>query len=396
MTNKSFNTFVLGQPPATSVDAADSVPLIQGGGTKKALVSAFTSYNVVGPTGGDDTAMLNSAFGGSASRPVFLSFGTYDVRGPLIVPDNGIVVGEEVNAWDFYNGATPRTLLRANATNSFVSGKDIYSNQAILTIGNYSHIRGFSIFGLKNIGGHANVDGIAVPNKAFATIEGIWVNLCYNGINASSIGTVAGGSPWGNNIIGLRIYGGGVLYNETYGFLTAGGSGGYFSDAHLSNLQVVSNQAGGMYCGTGTDATQILNCRIEDQVNGVQFLKAQNIVFDGCIFDRNSAPIWIDSCWTITVSGCNLNSPGNAGSGGGETGTHVRFSSTYFTNQGMAFSGNNYIQGAAGTSYTYGVDAGATVTGYFAETGTPEFNTDIYQDPYSQSIIRPLRVKLGP
>src|SRR6516164_9339022 len=105
MANEGFNTFVLGQPPATSAAAADSIPLIQGGVTKKAPVSTITSYNVVGPTGGDDTPMLNGAFSGAASRPVFLSFGAYDVRGPLTIPDNGIVVGEEINAWDFYNGA---------------------------------------------------------------------------------------------------------------------------------------------------------------------------------------------------------------------------------------------------------------------------------------------------
>jgi hypothetical protein len=369
---------------------ADSIPLIRGGGTKKASVSTITPYYVVGPTGGDDTAMLNSAFSGAASRAVFLSFGTYDVRGPLTIPDYGVVLGEEINAWDYWNGVRPRTLLEANASNTFTSG------QAILTMGNYSHLRGFSIFGLKNVGAHPNVDGIAVPNKAFATIQDIWVNLCYNGINALSDGNVAGGSPWGHNIIGLRVSGGGVLYNEVYGLWSRGLNGGYFSDAHLSNMQVVSNGAAGLWIGDGDATCQILNCRLEDQPVGIRFTKAGDISFVGGLFDRNDAPIIIDSCSTITVSGCASTSAGNGGSGTGGVGTHVRFASTYYANTEMAFSGNNYAQNAAATSYTYGVDANSTVTGYFAETGNPSANTAVFQDTYSQSVIAPLMVKLGP
>ncbi len=33
------------------------------------------------------------------------------------------------------------------------------------------------------------------------------------------------------------------------------------------------------------------------------------------------------------------------------------------------------------------VDAGAAVTGCFAETRTPDFDTDVYQDAYSPSMI---------
>ena len=386
MANEGFNTFVLGQPTATSAAAADSIPLIQGGGTKKAPISTITSYNVVGPTGGDDTAMLNSAFAGAASRPVFLSFGAYNVSGPLTVPDYGVIVGEEINAWDFYNGVHPRTLLQANVTNTFAA----YS--AILTLGNYNHIRGFSIFGLVNDNPSTTVSGIAVPNKAFVTIQDVWCNLCYNGINLTSDGVVRG-SPWGASNLGVRIYGGGVLYNSNFGLLAVS-TGGYVSDSHFSNIQVVSNSLAGMYLSSGVTSCQILNCRVEDQPTGIWMKTSSNLLFNGCIFDRNRSPIIIDSCQAITVAACN--SSAGPGSGSGGTSTHVKFSSTYLGNQGMSFSGNTYKQGAAATSYAYGVDAGATVTGYFAETGTPDFNTAIFQDAYSQSVIVPLMVKLGP
>lgn len=386
MSNEGFNTFVLGQPPATSAAAGDSIPLIQGGGTKKASVSTITAYNVVEPTGGDDTGMLNSAFSGAASRPVFLSFGTYNVSAALTMPDYGVVVGEEINAWDFYNGVRPRTLLQANPANAFPS------NTAILTLGNYNHIRGFTIFGLKNFDAGTTISGIAVPNKAFVTIEDIWVNLCYNGIDLTSDGVLRG-SPWGANNIGVRIYGGGVLYNSNIGLLAVS-TGGYVSDSHFSNIQVVSNSFAGMYLSSGVASCQILNCRVEDQPVGIWLKTSSNLLFNGCIFDRNRSPVIIDSCSAVTVTGCN--SSAGPGSGNEGTSTHVQFSSTYLKNQGVAFSGNTYKQGAAATSYAYGVDAGAAVTGYFAETGTPDFNTAVFQDAYSQSIIAPLMVKLGP
>jgi hypothetical protein len=136
-------------PPPTP--PPPGVPLTTDAGT--AILTndngTITSYNVVGPTGGDDTAMLNSAFAGAASRPVFLSFGTYNVSGPLTIADYGVVVGEEINAWDYYNGVRPRTLLQVINSNSFAQNS--HNPSAVVNIGNYSHIRGFSIFGEKTL-----------------------------------------------------------------------------------------------------------------------------------------------------------------------------------------------------------------------------------------------------
>jgi hypothetical protein len=357
------------------------------------MANTITSYNVVGHTGGDDTAMLNSAFAGAASRPVFLSFGTYNVSGPLTIADYGVVVGEEINAWDYYNGVRPRTLLQVTNPNSFAQNP--HNPSAVVNVGNYSHIRGFSIFGEKNFNAGTNVAGVRVNNKAFVTIQDIWANLCYAGFWVQSDGSIAGGSPWGNNNIGCRIYGGGTLYNYEWGILAGGVNGGYFSDAQINNVQVVSNGDKGIWFGNGVTSTQVTACRIEDQTYGFFAEESTNILLNGCIFDRNLAPITFDSCAKMTVTGCN--SSAGPASSSGYTCTHVNFLSNALQPQAMSFAGNTYMQGAAATSYAYGVDINTkTMTGYFAEDGTPGFNTAIFQDSNTQSVIAPLMVKLGP
>jgi hypothetical protein len=389
MANEGFNTFVLGQTPATSAAAADSIPLIQGGATKKAPVSTITSFNIVGPTGGDDTVMLNSAFAGSASRPVFLSFGTYNVSGPLTIADYGVVVGEEINAWDFYNGTRPRTLLQANTANTFPA------RTAILTLGNYNHIRGFSIFGLKATVPSTTISGVAVPNKAFVTIQDIWVNLCYHGFDLTSDGVVRG-SPWGASNIGPRIYGGGTLYNAGNG-IQMNSTGGFISDGVINNVQIVSNTVG-LYIGQSVTSMQIIGCRLEDQTTACQMLKATNVLINGCITDRCMNNLILDSCLDITVTGNRFSLGPGSGSGG--TGVHVSFQSSVFASDRMYFAGNGYQQGAAATSYTYAADvfigSGSGFHGYFAEDGCPTANTAVFQDAQTQTVMTPLMVHLGP
>jgi hypothetical protein len=387
MANEGFNTFVLGQPPAASAAATDSVPLIQAGSTSRAAVSTITPYYLVGPTGGDDTAMLNSAFANSPSRPVMLSFGQYNVSGPLTVPDYGVVLGAgEINLNDYWhNRSTPRINLVLNPTNSFVNG------QAAINMGNYSHVKDFSIVGLRNYAGHAQVNGVNIKNKAYSIVEGLYITLCYDGINGVSDGSVSGGSPWGNNSIGNVIRGCFIGYSEEYGFYSWGGNGGYFSDAEITQLWCGACNAGAVNVGSGFGNSRFVNCRIEDQGSGIHIMNTGAILMSGCLFDRNGAPITIDNSLSISITGCMSTSAGNNGSGSGGTGTHVFFKNSCANIQ---LAGNVYNQGAAATSYTYGVQSAGTVSGAFCEGGGG--NTVQYQDAYSQSVIAPLMVKLGP
>src|SRR5271169_831644 len=392
MANEGFNTFVLGQTAATSAAATDSVPLIQGGGTKKAPVSIITSYNVVGPTGGDDTAMLDNAFANSASRPVMLSFGQYNVTGPLSVPDGGAVLGaSEINVASEYwhTGINPRVNLVVNPTNSFTNG------QAVINVGNYSCVSTFSIFGVRNYSGHALVNGVNVHNKAYPIIDNLYIVLCYDGINSFSDGSVPGGSPWGNNSIGAVFRRCLASENEDCGFLAWADNGGYCSDQEITDCWFSANYQGSVFVGSGWGNARIVNCRIEDQGTGLVVQNTGQILVSSCLFDRNGAPIKINNSSNISIVGCISASAGNNGSGSGGTGTHVFFGQNNVGAGGncsnIQLAGNTYNIGAATTSYTYGVDSGGggvIVSGAIYESGLG--NTALYQDTYSQGLISPL------
>jgi hypothetical protein len=392
MANEGFNTFILGQTAATSAAGTDSFPLIQGGETKNAPVSTITSYNVVGPTGSDDTAMLNSTFANAASRPVMLSFGQYNVTGPLIVPDAGVVLGAgEINvASDYWHTSlTPRVSLVVNETNSFTNG------QAVINLGNYSSVSTFSIFGARNFTGHALVNGVNVGNHAYPMVDNLYIVLCYDGINCVSDGSVAGGSPWGNNSIGAVFRRCLSSENENCGFEAWSLNGGFCSDQEISDCWFSANNAISVSVGSGWGNARIVNCRIEDQGAGLIIQNTGQVLVSSCLFDRNSAPIQINNSSNISLVGCISASAGNDGSGSGGTGTHVFFGQNNVGPGGncsnIQLAGNTYNIGAATTSYTYGVDSGGggvTVSGAIYESGLG--NTALYQNSYSQGIISPL------
>lgn len=390
---QGFNAFILARTAATSLATGDSVAIVQGGSTRRASPSLFGAYNVVGPSGGNDTAMLNSALATSASRPVLLSFGDYDVQGPLQMPDFGVVTGPpEINLSDYYHAPqAARIRLVLSASGSWVDG------DAALDVGNYCHVKDFTIFGMRNIGGHKQVDGLRISNRSYTIVENIWVNLCYVGLNCASNGAINNGSPWGNNSIGTQIRRCWLLYNETWGFLAYGINGGFFSDAEIFGLEGAANAFGGVYFASGAGNSRFVNGRFETGNIGILLEKAGVTSLVGCQFDRLSQPIVITSADTISVTGCVSASAGNTGGGSGGVGTHVKFQAQASVgNTNIQFAGNTYNQGAAATTSVYGVDAGVTVSGAFCEGGSGESNTNVYQDAYTQTVIAPLRAKLGP
>jgi hypothetical protein len=230
------------------------------------------------------------------------------------------------------------------------------------------------------------VQGLWIKNKAYVIVDGLYINLCFNGIKAVSDGTVNGGSPWGNNSIGAILRRCFLAFNEADGFITFGLNGGFFSDAAYTEIWAAANNGPGMFVGNGSGQCRIVNCRLEDQFQGLYLSAIQNLTVVGCQFDRQGQPITLDSVQNASIVGCISAGAGNTGSGSGGTGTHINFTARGATN--VTFSGNSYTVGAADTSYTYGVVSPGTVTGAFYETG--DGNTAVYQDAYSRSIISPL------
>jgi hypothetical protein len=132
-------TGATGPTGPTGASGGPTGPTGAAGATGATGSVGLLAYNVVGPSGGDDTAMLNSAFSTAASRPVMLSFGQYQVTAPLIVPDYGFVTGAgEIDLNDYYqNPQPPRVNLVGQSTNTFVD------DDAIVNMGNYSRVQNF-------------------------------------------------------------------------------------------------------------------------------------------------------------------------------------------------------------------------------------------------------------
>jgi hypothetical protein len=139
-----------------------------------------------------------------------------------------------------------------------------------------------------------------------------------------------------------------------------------------------------------------VNCRIEDQTTGLVMESTSNVLVSACLFDRNISPIILKDCNNITINSCMSSSAGNGGSGNGGTGTHVLFAPNFWGSNAfdnIQLGANVYNQGAATTSYTYGVSSGVTVTNSaILESGGG--NTAVYQDSYSSSVLTPFRVTL--
>ncbi len=388
MTTESFNTFVLGQGTATSAAPTDSFPLIQGGGTKRALISTITSYNVVSPTGGDDTSMLSAAFANSATRPVMLSFGQYQVSGPLVIPIGGVVVGAgEVDAaqpWAV--GNVFKCCLNVVSPGSWSSHLDADGRVAVVYPGSYS---------IYASSANTLVDGVQWQNVTWSYCVNIFVVNCNTGFSAVSDGNIAGdgGNPQGNNNIANIIRGGAARQCQA-GFTGYGINGGYCSDMEISDFWVSATQAAAaIECGSGFGNARIVNCRIEDQGSGLVIESTGNVIVNACLFDRNIAPITVKFSNNITVSGCMSSSAGNGGSGSGGTGTHIYFAKSFFGLTGqdnIQLVGNVYNQGAAATSYTYGVESGNYLTNsVISESGAG--NAAVYQDAYSAAQLAQFR-----
>ncbi len=345
------------------------------------------AYNVVGPTGGDDTAMLASALAASASRPVMLSFGQYDVRKPLFMPDGGVIVGAgERNLSDYYQASiNPSINLVLNPAGAWQDG------QAGITMGNWSRIGNFAITGMKLTAGHKAINGVNLGNHDSPIVEDIWASLCYNGIFAGSDGSLSDGSPWGSSCIFAIIRRCWLIFSEAWGLEAYGINGGGFSDAEISGCEFAASA--GLFIGSGAGNLRISNSRFEDDGDGLWIQNTGAIIVSGCQFDRLVRPIVIEHAGACSVTGCLSSSAGNTGGGSGGDGNHVSF--VGFDSTGIEFAGNCYNKGAADTAYTYWCDAATHVTGAFCESGSGDLNTGLYRDAHTEAAIAPSRVKLG-
>jgi hypothetical protein len=140
-----------------------------------------------------------------------------------------------------------------------------------------------------------------------------------------------------------------------------------------------------------------VNCRIEDQGAGLVIQNTGQIMVANCLFDRNGTPIAINNSSSVSITGCISAGAGNTGSGTGGTGTHIVFGPNNVGSGGncdnIQLVGNTYNQGAAATTYCYGVTSSVTVTNSaILESGGG--NTAVYQDSYSSSVLTPFRVSL--
>jgi hypothetical protein len=328
-----------------------------------------------------------------------LSFGQYQVSAPLVIPIAGVVVGAgEVDAAQPWAGGNRfRCCLNVMMPGNWSSFKDADGRVAVVYPGSYSLLRDVSIY---SSSANTLVDGIQFQNVTWAYCVNVFVLNCNVGFRAFSNGSIPGdgGNPQGYNNIANIIRGGAARQCQT-GFSGSGSNGGYCSDMEISDFWVSATQApdgAAIYGGSGWGNARIVNCRIEDQENGLIIESTGNVIVNACLFDRNVAPITLKFSNNITISGCMSSSAGNGGVGNGGTGTHVLFAPNFFDLKGLdniQLVGNVYYKGAADTSYTYGVSPGVPVTNSaILESGAG--NTALFQDSNSSTTLTPFRVSL--
>lgn len=334
--------------------------------------NTITPYNVVAPTGGDDTAMLNRAFGASAIRPVFLSPGRYLISSPLTIPASGIVVGEEINIFEYYDGGTTypgTTEIRVlSPPASFTSG------QAMLNLSNYCYVRGFAVRGpYHEAGSSYGIDCISADTTAYATLDQMQALWGQDGISFA-------------NAHGLEMWRCRSQENRGTGFIGDGG-------AHLTDIKMIdcsssANVLDEIYL-RNLYGIQIINGRFEDSGGyGLHCeVECYSVNVENCFFDRcNSGSIHLNggvAKVNAYIAGCRFYSTAAREIllSGGAISLHM---------------GSNFFQ--TGANYTFEATAAVTLTGQIASLSNivDGGSIGLYADSTTEAIVSPLVINRGP
>jgi hypothetical protein len=230
-------------------------------------------YNVVSASGGDDTAMLNTAFANATTTSVFLSAGLYQVSSTVTIPDDAMVVGDERIVYMYYDGNivyAGKTMLVA------VNGSSWAAGTAVLTIGNRCQVRGISVRGFHSRGDWP-ADGISLLNASYTRLEDVTVLQARNGI---VLGATQGGSI-GNELHRCCVT------SCAAGIVDNTASGGFLSDGKFIHCSV--NGCAGSGISFGAASWTILGCRIE-QCSGAGLTMepgANSCMINDNFFDQN-------------------------------------------------------------------------------------------------------------
>lgn len=321
-------------------------------------------FGAADPTGSiDSTTAFQAAFNASVAKPVFIPPGTYKITAPLTVPDRGVVVGEEINVWDFFNRAF------VNNTILFKSGAGWSSGQAMVSLGNYSYCRGFTVQGTYNGTGGTDggVDGFQIIDKLYAMLVYCYAIECRHGFN---------GAPAVSNTQGMEFHHCRASKNAGYGFFAEGATS--WSDNKIMHCSTGFNATGEVIWSNGFDV-QFIGNRIEDSGGiGLQVLNGGGSIISGNLFDRNvGTTLWLDNHNNATVTANQFNN--NA------TGTETVRLTGNCTN--VHLSANMYWQGSA--PYHYGVDAGATFSGGIYERPPPGTSGALFADANAIATLTP-------
>jgi hypothetical protein len=262
-----------------------------------AALNAAIPYNVLSPTGGDDTAMLSTAFAASATRAVYLNPGQYLVASPLTIPAQGMVLGSDIHVFEFYDGFTqylPNTYLSPTSPASWTSGT------AVVNFGAHALARGFSVYGSYNgtIGTAHGINGFDFSNSPMCVLDWCQALRCDNGFLATPNSVDCIG-PWLSNCS--------AGINETYGIVLSGGSH-FVSDFRITNCWTQANAqtaSGAGECAISAGAGVIIGSRFEDGGGyGLQISSGSNVVVTGNYFDLNSlGSVRLHSCDYVVITG---------------------------------------------------------------------------------------------
>lgn len=393
------DVFIDGLPPATAVSPGDLIIVGQSGAagypgtaiTRQALVSQLPVGNYTAPYTGavtrtvaskltdvvsaldfgaigdgttDDTAAINEALtnGGSA---IFLPPGKYRVTSPLTVPANVILYGNDINA---YYGPTdtpssePVTQIVADN-----SGSGFPAGSAVLTLGQMTVLRGFTVQSVTGVDAIVNTGG-------FVILERVTTRYGRYGLN--------------QNAIGLQAYG--CRFSE------ATSHGAYLqastTDSTFLLCFFAANGGDGMQMLVGIKNT-IAACTFEwNSLYGLEMFNCSGCAVSANQIDRNSqSGLFISLCDALNVTG-NVFRRNSAAAAA--TTTQVQFGNN---SSRLMFSGNNYVStyindnntGAIAPLYTYQVDVGLTVTAsQFAERSDPSAS-GTFADTYSAVQMMP-------
>lgn len=313
----------------------------------------------VAPSGVDDTVALQTAF--NSGYPVRLN-GTYYASSPLTVPVGGIILADDVNAYD------------TSAPNSQIiaKGSKFPAGSAVLTLSGYNFLRGFSVSSV------TGTDAIASSGR-FVSLERIYTTGGRYGCNLNGIGPQ------------LR-----------YCRFSTASSHGLYCQSSVTDGVFIGNFCNGNG-GNGAQFLDSIKCSLIgntfewNTLIGLEIYQARNCVVSGNSFDRNSqAGLRLNICQSVSIVGNEFSRNGVAA---GSYDCHVSLAGA---SSAISFAGNNYIAVAenddgSGTivpDYTYQIEASSTLTNsVFAEPQVAG-NVAVFVNAASQDILDPLFIKI--